>query len=245
MSTQRAHARLISGVLHGDQRENEADIYAEEEDALEEDPRPKLTPEELKRKIQKQLTHRQRLRSTSDKTYSKEGSKYSLRGKLGVGSAMFMAHFNYICDVRTDSLAQDAEKYEPEEFWKKHSIWGLESYEDKTVKTNALQAVREGCQLLQLLVARQLVEIVSVSGNGYCEESLSITLKSLCPYPLRVEIVKGTVFQHIDWVHKQNLMVYATTAIDVLPAKTVTQTVNAYCMNLTCSCSCGESMQVC
>merc|ERR1712226_1380580 len=102
----------------------------------------------------------------------------------------------------------------------------------------------EGSQLLQLAVARDLVTVTTVKGQSYGANALTVSLKSRCPLPLRIEIARGTVFQHVGWVHKQNLMVSATVAIEIFPGKSATRKIDAYCMNSTCACSAGETMEL-
>jgi hypothetical protein len=57
-------------------------------------------------------------------------------------------------------------------------------------------------------------------------------------------IQAGTIFQHKDWVHKQNLMVIKTVKIKIGNGETVSHKINAHCMNVTCCCSSGEDMEL-
>ena len=93
-------------------------------------------------------------------------------------------------------------------------------------------------------VQRGVVAVVRASGHGFGERALHLTLELLeggagCD---AVVLLAGTIFQHVDWVHKQNLMVIRQATIRLRPKRPVEVEVDAHCMNLSCSCSHGEPM---
>ena len=87
-----------------------------------------------------------------------------------------------------------------------------------------------------------LVTIMDCRGTSYGKNSLSLKLQSKSPKAVNVLLLSGTIFEHIKWVHKQNLMVIADRTISLYPNETVSMRVGAHCMNLSCNCSEGENM---
>lgn len=53
---------------------------------------------------------------------------------------------------------------------------------------------------------------------------------------------KGTIFEQMDWVYKQNLCVTNATLMKLAPKAKAKFKVNAYCMNSTCGCADLEPM---
>lgn len=107
------------------------------------------------------------------------------------GSAMIMAHFNYI--------------REPE--YKKHDQFGLKQRNEEPFKSN-LKANQID---FHDAVRKNDITIFNVQGKGYEKDALILEVKSNSLSDLNVVLCKGTIFQHTDWVYKQNLCVSDNT----------------------------------
>lgn len=83
---------------------------------------------------------------------------------------------------------------------------------------------------------------MSVQGKGYNKDALTITVVSNSFSPLKIKLAKGTIFEHTDWVYKQNLCVSSNTMMTLAPKDKAMFKVNAYCMNVMCGCSNMEKM---
>lgn len=86
------------------------------------------------------------------------------------------------------------------------------------------------------------VRIEAASGRGYGANALTLKLCNTTSQQLRVYVKAGTVFEHIGWVHKQNLLVGRSVLFTLQPGETEERQIGAYCMNLSCSCAAGEKM---
>merc|ERR1712194_125486 len=88
------------------------------------------------------------------------------------------------------------------------------------------------------------VSIASASGKSFGEGSVVVTLQNQTLSSLSVVLRQGSIFQHVDWQHRQNLLVMMDYVI-LLPAEgSVTKQLHTYCMNLTCACSSGNPMSL-
>merc|ERR1712129_358810 len=81
-------------------------------------------------------------------------------------------------------------------------------------------------------------------GRGHGRGALTLQLENVSDRPLHVVVPAGTIFQHVSWVHRQNLLVGRNVCVDLQPGESKTENLGAYCMNLTCSCSNGEPMEL-
>merc|ERR1712039_777682 len=61
---------------------------------------------------------------------------------------------------------------------------------------------------------------------------------------MEITVQRGTVFQHIDWQHRQNLIVPIDSVIPVAASSTVSKELLAFCMNVTCACSSGNPLSL-
>ena len=63
--------------------------------------------------------------------------------------------------------------------------------------------------------ARHVV-LDKVSGLSFGKNALSLTLS--VSRKMSVVLLKGTIFQHTDWLHKQNLMISQTVCLALEPS---------------------------
>lgn len=152
----------------------------------------------------------------------------------GCGSGMIISHFSYIAGHKQGLLSPDH--------------FSFKSVKNRPTSKALALLKRKGTVLtLHEAVDSGRVEIVSCSGNSYGKNALHLALRT-CQEgdgPFTVAVQKGTIFQHTDWVHKQNLMVIRTRHMKFLSGKaglTCEKRINAHCMNSMCCCSSGESM---
>jgi hypothetical protein len=146
-----------------------------------------------------------------------------------VASAQLMAHFTYLCLSCTLKGGDDL---------KPLARFGL-----KWLTKNPRPKPRHG-QDLSAAVSSGKVVIESITGHGFGLDSLQIELRSNTNEDLQITVQKGTICQHINWEHRQNLML-AMDYVIALPARSqVTKKMMAYCMNLTCACSSANPMNL-
>ena len=148
-------------------------------------------------------------------------------GAKARGSGMLLCHFSYLAGKLAGLLPP--------------AFFGLKPAQERALPKRGIAP-----RALELFdaVQRGVVAVVRASGHGFGERALHLTLELLeggagCD---AVVLLAGTIFQHVDWVHKQNLMVIRQTAIRLRPKRPVEVEVDAHCMNLSCSCSHGEPM---
>jgi hypothetical protein len=147
-----------------------------------------------------------------------------------VNSGMIIAHFTYLAEG-----CQLKGKDEP----KPPSYFGL-----KRVSEVSRGSPFRGEDLHQAL-ANHHVRIDAVCGRGCGTESVEITLFSgSSNEDLEVAIRRGTIFQHKDWQHRQNLMVALDYVVIVPAGGVASKKLMAYCMNKTCACSIGNPMEL-
>merc|ERR1711957_696362 len=79
--------------------------------------------------------------------------------------------------------------------------WGL-----KSILEAPRPAPRKGDDLHKLLAAGK-VSIASASGKSFGEGSVVVTLQNQTLSSLSVVLRQGSIFQHVDWQHRQNLLV--------------------------------------
>lgn len=180
--------------------------------------------EEQQRRIWKErMQHFTALSEKAKATYD-TGSRPN-----NVASGQLMAHFTYLslsCMLKGDDAL------------KQPSRFGL-----KSAIKNTRPKPRNGLDLWAVLSNRK-VELVSASGSGFGLDSVEIKLQSHVNEELQIVVPRGVIFQHEDWNHRQNLMV-AMDYIITLPARlSVNKKLMAFCMNVTCACSCGNPMNL-
>lgn len=147
----------------------------------------------------------------------------------GVATGQLIAHFTYLC------LNMEATSGSPLQL---PSHFGL-----KVLSQAPRPKPRRGYDLHEALFSGKIA-IEEAVGQSFGKGALALKLRSQASEPLEVAIRRGTIFQQTDWVHKQNLMV-AIDYLMTIPAHGVSEKVMmAYCMNLSCSCSSGEAMDL-
>lgn len=94
------------------------------------------------------------------------------------------------------------------------------------------------------LIAEGHLSIESASGKGFGAGSLHLHLKNRRNQPIEIAIQRGTIFQHVDWQHRQNLLVSMTYLISLGAQQEMRKDLHAFCMNVSCACSNGNPMQL-
>uniref|UniRef100_A0A7S4SUG8 Uncharacterized protein n=1 Tax=Alexandrium monilatum TaxID=311494 RepID=A0A7S4SUG8_9DINO len=146
-----------------------------------------------------------------------------------VASGQLIAHFTYLCHG-----AQLKGGEEPVA----HGYFGL-----KSQRVEPRPGPAKGQDLHQALASGQ-VQLVKATGTSFGKGSLQLALKNEAVQDVSPVVRSGTIFQHVDWKHKQNLMVMVDSRIELLMGTTVEKKLAAYCMNLSCACSSGQPMQL-
>jgi len=148
----------------------------------------------------------------------------------GLASGQILAHFSYIC---YDMLPVGAGPLE------KPARFGL-----KLLTQAPRPKPRRGHDLHEALFTGKIA-IERVTGSSFGNGALELSLRSCSSEPLEVAVRRGSIFQHTDWVHKQNLLVAIDYMMTIPPTGgVVTKSMMAYCMNLSCACSSGETMEL-
>lgn len=158
------------------------------------------------------------------------GARFAWQGALpqGCGTGQLVAHFSYLsCAVQPR---------QPEDF-------GFRLRPAGEVLGPQLVA-RAGAASVHAAVESKAVRIEAVTGKSYGSSALTLKLENLSNAPLCVVVPAGTVFQHISWIHRQNLLVGRTYHIDLAAGESRAQVLGGYCMNRSCSCSKGDTMQL-
>jgi len=170
------------------------------------------------------------LRDCQVKLSTQAKAIYDLKGQeTKVASGQLIAHFSYLCLGRQPELG---EKLELEPL----SRFGLKRLSDAP-----RAKPRNGTDLHQAY-ATGLVNIDAATGRGYGQDSLELTLRGNTECAVVVQ--RGTIFQHVDWVHRQNLLVAVDAVLDVPAGGQVSMKLHAYCMNASCACARGNPMQL-
>merc|ERR1719163_2270212 len=135
-------------------------------------------------------------------------------GAKARGSGMLLCHFSYLAGKLAGLLPP--------------AFFGLKPAQERALPKRGIAP-----RALELFdaVQRGAVAVVRASGHGFGERALHLTLELLeggagCD---AVVLLAGTIFQHVDWVHKQNLMVIRQTAIRLRPKRPVEVEVDAHC----------------
>eukprot|EP00927_Polykrikos_kofoidii_P025669 TRINITY_DN23029_c0_g1_i1.p1 TRINITY_DN23029_c0_g1~~TRINITY_DN23029_c0_g1_i1.p1 ORF type:complete len:1171 (-),score=203.23 TRINITY_DN23029_c0_g1_i1:29-3394(-) len=147
-----------------------------------------------------------------------------------VASGMIMAHFTYLCSPKP--IEQGVPLVVPGQF------------RFKRISEVPRAPPRRGEDLLDLAV-RGAVVIESITGTGFGRDSVQITLVNKSDTKeLTVAIRQGTIFQHVDWEHRQNLMAKIEFLVVLPPGGIVRKRLDCYCLNVTCACSNGNKMSL-
>lgn len=134
------------------------------------------------------------------------------------GSVMLMAHFGYL---------------NSEQEFRSHDKYGLISVREKPMDPMPMT------ENLHDTLHSERVKIVSSRASHY---TLTLKLHNTSSNRVSLCICAGTIFEHIGWVHRQNLMVRYYKSV-VLPANApVTVSLTVYCMNSMCGYATGQKM---
>jgi len=60
-------------------------------------------------------------------------------------------------------------------------------------------------------VRKNDITVLNLSGKGFGKDAVTIQIQSNSMSALDIVLSRGTVFQHTDWVYKQNLCVSSNT----------------------------------
>lgn len=146
-----------------------------------------------------------------------------------IASAQIIAHFTYL-SLRMALKGADT--------LKPLTHFGL-----KWLTKNPRPKPRHGQDLHVVLNSGKVV-IEGIIGTGFGIDSLELSLTNNSQEDLEVTVQRGTIFQHINWEHRQNLMVAVDYVIPLGVGARVNKKMMAYCMNLSCACSSGNSMNL-
>jgi len=149
--------------------------------------------------------------------------------RAGLGSGQLVAHFTYL--ALGESLIGGDQPKAPKEF-------GL-----KRMSEAPRQAPPRG-QDLHAVVNSGKIAIESATGCSFGSGALTLKLRNDANNDIEVAIRRGTIFEHTNWVHRQNLMVSIDYIVTVPRGSSVMKKMNAYCMNLSCACSSGNPMNL-
>lgn len=214
-------------------RQDREDQEAEEAERVEREQRmqEERREREARERAEWEALHKKRVEVRNDlskraKAQYDNGSKALPKG---IGSGQIIAHLTYIC------LDMDAKLGNP---LKPPSLFGL----------NALSEAprpkpRRGHDLHEALFTGKVV-IEEATGSSFGNGALTLKLRSLASEPMEVAVRRGSIFQHTDWVHKQNLLVAIDYLVTIPAGDLVEKSMKAYCMNQSCSCSSGEFMEL-
>jgi hypothetical protein len=189
--------------------------------------------DEVERK-QKEREEQERIWQERNKNFlalSEEAKKvYDAGSKpLNVASAQLMAHFTYLC---LGSILKGNDALKP-----------LAKFGLKWITKAPRRKPRYG-QDLHEAVSKGKIVIEAVTGQGFGIDSLELKLQSKAVEDIEITVQRGTIFQHISWEHRQNLMVAVDYVIPLPSKSTVGKKMMAYCMNSTCACSSGNPMSL-
>jgi len=148
----------------------------------------------------------------------------------GAGSGQLIAHFTYLCAKET--YLTGTEKPLPP------SHFGL-----KKVGVDARPAPRLGQDLHEALGGGGLT-LAAATGQSFGANSVTITLQSQFPHDCKVVVRQGSIFQHVDWQHRQNLCIGMDYVLEVPAGGTLTKQLHAHCLNVSCACSNGNPMNL-
>jgi len=143
------------------------------------------------------------------------------------GSGQIIAHFTFIC---LGSQLRGNDPLMP------HTHFGL-----KRICEKPRPKPRKGTDI-HIALLSGIITVKAAIGNGFGLDALQLVFCNQANDDAEVAIPRGTIFQHIDWQHRQNLMVSIDYVVQVPAGKTVHKSMSAYCMNSSCACSCGNRM---
>jgi hypothetical protein len=147
----------------------------------------------------------------------------------GVASGQLIAHFSYLCsggELRGGDQPKACSQF------------GL-----KRLSDSPRPPPMHGQDLHDALNAG-LVSIEVASGSSFGAEALTLKLRSSAAEDLEIAVRRGSIFQHVDWQHRQNLLVSIEYVVTVPAGGCVLKQLHAYCMNLSCACSNGNPMNL-
>jgi len=147
----------------------------------------------------------------------------------GIASGQIIAHFTYLC---LGGTLKGNEELQP-----------LTRFGLKLASKVQRPAPKRGLDLHKA-VADGKVAIEAASGKSFGVGSVTLRLRNDSDQPLEIAVRRGSVFQHIAWEHRQNLLVCVDYVVPLPPAGSALRHLDAYCMNLSCACSSGNPMSL-
>jgi len=138
------------------------------------------------------------------------------------GSGQLIAHLSYICKSAT-----------------------LRGCADFTLRQwQPAEGEPGGMLSLHDAVAQEALRIVACSGNEFGAGAATLKLQNLRDEELEIFVPAGSILQHANWVHLQNLLIGRGVHLVFQPGQTRECKLGAMCMNLSCQCSEGQAMQL-
>jgi len=139
---------------------------------------------------------------------------------VNVASGQLMAHFTYLSLGRT--LKGGEAVCPPARFGLKHVV------KQTRPKPNY------GVDLFEVLSCNKaLIESIVASGHGL--DSVELRIKSLTREELDIVVQRGTILQHPDWQHRQNLLVAADYLLTLPAMSILSKKISTHSMNLSCA----------
>jgi hypothetical protein len=148
---------------------------------------------------------------------------------FSVASGQLIAHFTYLC-LNGNLTGEDV--IEP------YQRFGL-----KYLKETRRTPLRRNTDLHSALASGQ-VRIDAAIGRSYGKDSLELSLRNTGSETCQVVVRHGTIFQHIDWQHRQNLLIAIDYTIRIPAGEVTSKKMMAFCMNKTCACARGNQMEL-
>lgn len=89
-------------------------------------------------------------------------------------------------------------------------------------------------------VSKGRIAIEAATGQGFGANSVRLKIKNMTSQSCEVAIRQGSIFQHADWQHRQNLLVKMDYFVVVPASGVVSKGLHTYCMNWSCASSNGS-----
>lgn len=145
------------------------------------------------------------------------------------GTGQLVAHFSYLSKAAAV---------------RSHTDFGLSLRSSDLEERMATKLNQDGALGLHAAVESGAVKVSAASGKSYGFQALTLRLENLSGKQQCILVPAGTIFQHVSWIHHQNLMVGRAAHFRLEPGEAKEQKLGAYCMNRSCACSADDPMEL-
>lgn len=152
---------------------------------------------------------------------------------FGMASGQLIAHFTWLYSVNQAIMPGDPPPAQA-------NLRLPEYFRLKSLAKAPRKRPAHGLDLHAALLGGQ-VQLEVATGVGF---HITVHLRNNTDQTIPIVVRAGTVFQHVDWHHRQNLMVQFDYYIYLPPNDVETKKMCAYCMNRSCACSRGEELDL-